>query len=140
MTLTLSLILLLATAGVPSTSGAVGYYRFPAIHGDTIVFGAEGDLWEVARSGGVASRLTSHPADESYPAISPDGTTLAFSAAYEGPTEVYTMPLAGGSPVRRTFDGGGARVVGGDVHPGGSRGLRLPRLGLSRERHGRVCG
>jgi tricorn protease len=112
MTLTLSLILLLATAGVPSTSGAVGYYRFPAIHGDTIVFGAEGDLWEVARSGGVASRLTSHPADESYPAISPDGTTLAFSAAYEGPTEVYTMPLAGGSPLRRTFDGGGDRVVG----------------------------
>ena len=38
--------------------------------------------------------------------------TLAFVAAYEGPAEVYTMPLAGGPPVRRTFDGGGARVVG----------------------------
>jgi tricorn protease len=112
MTLTLSLVLLLATAAELSTNGAVGYYRFPAIRGDVIVFGAEGDLWQVARSGGVASRLTSHPADESYPAISPDGATLAFSAAYEGPTEVYTMPLAGGSPVRRTFDGGGARVVG----------------------------
>jgi tricorn protease len=108
-----SLALLLATvAAEPSTSPAVGYYRFPALHGDTIVFGAEGDLWQVARSGGVAARLTSHPADESYPAISPDGATLAFSAAYEGPTEVYTMPLAGGSPARRTFDGGGARVVG----------------------------
>ena len=66
----------------------------------------------MSRSGGVAARLTSHPADEAFPAISPDGATLAFSAAYEGPTEVYTMPLAGGSPVRRTFDGGGARVVG----------------------------
>jgi tricorn protease len=105
----LSLALLLAAA---DPSGAVGYYRFPAIHGDTIVFAAEGDLWQVGRSGGVASRLTSHPADESYPAISPDGATLAFAAAYEGPTEIYTMPLAGGSPVRRTFDGGGARVVG----------------------------
>ncbi|HUL79896.1 MAG TPA: hypothetical protein VL691_21710, partial [Vicinamibacteria bacterium] len=85
MPLTLGLALLLATAD-PAASGSAGYYRFPAIHGDTIVFGAEGDLWQVGRSGGVASRLTSHPADESYPVISPDGTTLAFSAAYEGPT------------------------------------------------------
>jgi tricorn protease len=106
------LLALAAAAAEPPTSGAVGYYRFPAIHGDTVVFGAEGDLWQVARTGGVASRLTSHPADESYPAISPDGATLAFTAAYEGPAEVYTMPLAGGSPVRRTFDGGGARVAG----------------------------
>jgi tricorn protease len=111
MPATLSLALLLAAAA-PTDGAAVGYYRFPAIRGDVVVFGAEGDLWQVARSGGVAFRLTSHPADESYPAISQDGTTLAFSAAYEGPTEVYTMPLAGGAPVRRTFDGGGARVVG----------------------------
>jgi tricorn protease len=112
MPLTLSLALLLAAAAAPATNAAVGYYRFPAIHGDTVVFGAEGDLWQVPRSGGVAWRLTSHPADEEYPAISADGTTLAFSAAYEGPMEVYTMPLAGGPPVRRTFDGGGAPVVG----------------------------
>jgi tricorn protease len=112
MPLMLSLALLLALPAEASTAGAVGYYRFPAIHGDTIVFGAEGDLWQVGRAGGVASRLTSHPAGESHPAVSPDGTTIAFSAGYEGPTEVYTMPLSGGSPVRRTFDGGGARVVG----------------------------
>ena len=111
MSLVLSLFLLVALPE-PSTSGPVGYYRFPAIHGDTIVFAAEGDLWQVARTGGVAARLTSHPADEAYPAVSPDGKTLAFVAAYEGPAEVYTMPLAGGPPVRRTFDGGGARVVG----------------------------
>jgi tricorn protease len=112
MPLMLSLALLLGAAATPSNGAAVGYYRFPAIHGDTIVFGAEGDLWQVPRSGGVAWRLTSHPADEEYPALSADGTTLAFSAAYEGPMEVYTMPLAGGPPVRRTFDGGGARIVG----------------------------
>jgi tricorn protease len=112
MSLMPSLVLLLAAAAEPSSGAAVGYYRFPALRGEVVVFGAEGDLWQVARTGGVASRLTSHPADESYPAISPDGATLAFAAAYEGPTEVYTMPLAGGSPARRTFDGGGARVVG----------------------------
>ncbi len=119
MPVVLGLVLLLAAAAEPSTSGSVGYYRFPAIHGDTIVFGAEGDLWQVSRNGGVAARLTSHPADEAFPVISPDGTTLAFSAAYEGPTEVYTMPLAGGPPVRRTFDGG--RSAGGGLRSATAR-------------------
>lgn len=81
----------------------VGYYRQPAIHGDTIVFVAEGDLWKVPAAGGRATRLTSHPGDEGTPAISPDGQTIAFTAQYEGPTEVYTMPLSGGLPTRRTF-------------------------------------
>jgi len=51
---------------------------------------------------GLAARLTTHPAEESHPAISPDGATLAFSAAYEGPVEVYTMPVAGGAPTARS--------------------------------------
>lgn len=89
-----------------------GYYRFPTIHDDTIVFTAEGDLWRVSRKGGVAERLTSHLGTEANAAISPDGTTLAFSAEYEGTTEVYTMPLAGGLPERRTFHGAVARVAG----------------------------
>src|SRR6185437_4807715 len=94
----------------PTDAGARGYYRFPTIRGDVIVFAAEGDLWQVARTRGVAARLTSHMGNESSPAISADGATIAFSAAYEGPTEVYTMPRAGGTPVRRTFDGD-AKVI-----------------------------
>ena len=89
-----------------------GYYRFPTIHDDTIVFTAEGDLWRVGIQGGLAERLTSHLGAETSAAISPDGQTLAFSAGYEGPTEVYTMPLVGGLPVRQTFQGGVARVAG----------------------------
>jgi len=89
-----------------------GYYRFPTLHDDTIVFTAEGDLWRVGVQGGVAQRLTTHLGAETSAAISPDGQTLAFSAEYEGPTEVYTMPLAGGLPVRQTFHGSVARVVG----------------------------
>ncbi|HWH79973.1 MAG TPA: hypothetical protein VNT76_21475, partial [Candidatus Binatus sp.] len=95
-----------------STGGAPqGYYRFPAIHANTIVFTAEGDLWRVSVQGGMAQRLTSHTGTESRAAFSPDGKTLAFSAEYEGPTEVYTMPLEGGLPTRRTFEGRSAAVV-----------------------------
>src|SRR3989304_6049884 len=90
----------------------VGYYRFPAVHGNTVVFTAEGDLWRIPLSGGLAQRLTTHPGEETRAAISPDGRTIAFSATYEGPTEVYTMPVDGGPPVRRTYDGSGARVIG----------------------------
>ena len=83
--------------------GVEGYYRFPALHEDTLVFVAEGDLWTVSIEGGLARRLTTHPGEERFPKISPDGKTLAFSATYEGPMEIYTMPLQGGLPQRRTF-------------------------------------
>jgi tricorn protease len=108
-----AIILGLAWIVLPGFSaGRNGYYRFPAIHGDTVVFTSEGDLWSVDIKGGTAVRLTTHLGLETNPAISPDGTTIAFSAQYEGPTEVYTMPLAGGLPARRTFSGQTSTVVG----------------------------
>lgn len=95
----------------PPTS-SLGYFRFPAISRESLVFTAEGDLWRAPIRGGVAQRLTTHASEESHAAISPDGSTIAFSASYEGPTEVYTIPINGGPPVRRTFDGADATVVG----------------------------
>jgi tricorn protease len=131
-------LLVLAPAALRAEE-ALGYYRYPAIHGDTLVFAAEGDLWRVDRRGGVATRLTTHPAEESNPAISPDGRTLAFSAAYEGPTEVYTMPIDGGLPVRRTFEGeerGGALVAGwtpgGEILYATTNASGLPNTQLAR--------
>src|SRR5262249_12804012 len=111
--------LLLSASVASSAEAPPGYYRFPAIHKDVIVFAAEGDLWRVGREGGVASRLTSHPGEESHPALSPDGKVLAFSATYEGTTEVYTMPIEGGVPVRRTFESGGSQIVVGFAPDGG---------------------
>ena len=89
-----------------------GYYRFPALYENTVVFTAEGDLWEVGVEGGPARRLTTHPGDETHAAFSPDGRTIAFAANYEGPTEVYTMPASGGLPTRRTYEGSNSRVEG----------------------------
>ncbi len=88
-----------------------GYYRWPAMRGDMIVFTSEGDLWTVDVHGGAAHRLTSDPGQETRARISPDGTAVAFSGDSEGPVEVYTMPIAGGLPQRRTWDGD-ARPVG----------------------------
>jgi tricorn protease len=89
-----------------------GYFRKPAIHGESIVFVAEGDLWSVPLSGGHASRLSTHPAAEDNPAVSPDGKFVAFTAQFEGPTDVYVMPRTGGSPRRLTFDGAAISHVG----------------------------
>jgi len=112
----LILVVLLASGFIlPSVVRATppaGYYLQPALHGETIVFVAEGDLWKVPVTGGVATRLTSHPGDERSPVISPNGSTVAFSGQYEGPTELYTMPLSGGLPVRWTYDGEGIAPVG----------------------------
>ena len=90
-----SVLFVLLAAGPAGAQAVSGYYRYPVLHGDTLVFTAEGDLWTVGAGGGVARRLTTHPGEENHPVISPDGRTLAFTARYEGPAEVYTMPLAG---------------------------------------------
>jgi len=106
-TLSFALALLWLTPVYRQAPATRGYYRMPAIRGETIVFTAEGDLWTVGVHGGVARRLTSDVDQEGSATISPDGATLAFAARYDGPTEVYTMPLAGGVPTRRTWEATG---------------------------------
>ena len=88
-----------------SPEGRRGYYSEPALHGDIVVFISEGDLWSVSVHGGAARRLTTGSGTEGLPRISPDGQTVAFLASYEGPSEVYTIPIEGGLPQRRTWDG-----------------------------------
>ena len=101
----LALVVVVALcAPLTAQKSQLGYYRQPAIWNDTLVFVAEGDLWRVGVGGGVAQRLTTHPEEESRPAISPDGKTVAYAATYEGPGEVYTLPLEGGVPTRQTWD------------------------------------
>jgi tricorn protease len=77
--------------------------RFPAIHGDQVVFTYAGDLYTVAKTGGMARKLTNHEGFEMFARFSPDGKQLAFTAQYDGNTEVYSMPSQGGVPVRLTY-------------------------------------
>ncbi len=102
---------LLVSVALAAESTHRGYFRFPSLRGDTVVFTAEGDLWRVGTQGGSARRLTSHPGPETRAALSDDGRQVAFSARYEGTLEAYVMPVDGGSPVRLTYDGS-AEVVG----------------------------
>ena len=125
-----------AHIGAQAPGTALGYYRFPSMWGSTLVFAAEGDLWRAPVQGGVAERLTSHPAEESRPRVSPDGRWVAYSAEYEGPEEVYVLPLSGGTPRRLTWDGGPAFPVGwtadGTILYATNRDATLPSLRLSR--------
>ena len=89
-----------------------GYYRYPTISGDTVVFVAEDDLWSVDATGGVARRLTANPGTQTAPRFSPDGATLAFVSRDEGRPDVWVMPADGGEARRLTFFGSNVTVVG----------------------------
>ena len=82
-----------------------GYYRYPTIAGDRIVYVCEDDLWSAPAGGGDATRLTVSFGTCSYPRLSPDGQSIAFISTDEGNPELYVMPAIGGEPRRLTFLG-----------------------------------
>ncbi|MCB9845196.1 MAG: PD40 domain-containing protein [Phycisphaeraceae bacterium] len=73
----------------------MGFPQTPSISpdGSLVVFAWSGDLWAVDSHGGLASRLTAHPAEEGRSAFGPDGKTLAFESDRDGATNLYTMRL-----------------------------------------------
>ncbi len=94
-----------------------GYYRFPTVYQDSVVFVSEDDLWQVPITGGLARRLTTGLGSISHPHFSRDGRQIAFIGKEEGDPDVYVMSSQGG-PIRRlTYLGSGAAIVG--WHPDG---------------------
>ncbi|HEY5883798.1 MAG TPA: S41 family peptidase [Pyrinomonadaceae bacterium] len=74
----------------------------PAVSRTHIAFVYANDVWCVPRNGGVAIPLTDAPGMKGELVFSPDGKTIAFPANLEGNYEIYTVPVAGGSPTRIT--------------------------------------
>ncbi|MBZ0263588.1 PDZ domain-containing protein [bacterium] len=105
----MALLLCLAFSVTTATSFAAsddnsGFFRYPDIRGDLVVFTSEGDLWSTSLSnGGLATRLTRDNGEESYARISPDGKWIAFSGEYDGNKDIYITPAMGGEAVRLSF-------------------------------------
>ncbi len=87
--------------------------KHPTVNATTIAFEFAGDIWQVPRAGGIATRLTASVAGSaSAPYFSPDGKQIAFTAQYDGNVDAYVMPATGGTPTRLTAHPNGDSVVG----------------------------
>jgi tricorn protease len=84
---------------------ALSYLRFPHLHGDTLVFVAEDDVWTAPLTGGRATRLTADDVPVKTPRFSPDGTSIAWSSAKDGAPEIRVAEADGGAARRVTFWG-----------------------------------
>jgi Tol biopolymer transport system component len=61
--------------------------------GKTLIFGAAGYLWRQSLAGGNAERISSGPAYEDAPSLSPDGSRLAFLRFHEDMASVVAYDL-----------------------------------------------
>lgn len=86
--------------------------RNPDISKTRVTFTYAGDIWTAPLNGGEAGRLTTFPGIESQPHFSPDGKYIAFSAQYDGNTDVYLISVEGGEPLRLTWHPGKDLVRG----------------------------
>lgn len=86
-----------------------GYYRYPAISNNSVIFISEGDLWRLddisVSSNLIARRLTHNKGTIKTPVFSPDGSKVAFSSSNEGHSELYIMNANGGTLTRLTYFG-----------------------------------
>ncbi len=82
---------------------ARSYLRFPHLHGDTLVFVAENDVWTAPLAGGRAYRLTADGVPVAGPRIAPDGTKVAWTSWREGSPEVFVSELDGGGVRRLSY-------------------------------------
>lgn len=89
----------------PPRDGAPNW--FP--DGGAIVLAAESaegraDIFRMDADGGGRQQLTDHPANDSAPAVSPDGARIAWESDRDGNAEIYVMSVRGGTPTRLTDD------------------------------------
>jgi len=96
-------VVLVTTVGADPSVTDTRMLTQPAVSATHIAFVYANDLLVANRDGSNVRRLTSDDGVESSPAFSPDGKWIAFSAQYEGNTDVYLLPVEGGVPKRLTW-------------------------------------
>ena len=131
--LVLSILLILFAYSSVSTQVNARLFRYPDVSKDKITFTYAGDIWIVNKSGGTAQKISSAAGEEIWPKFSPDGKTIAFSANYDGNTDVYVIPGTGGIPARLTYHGYYDQVL--DWHPDGKNILFLSSRESGRQRY-----
>ena len=114
-------VLLTIAAATAQAQVDARMFRQPTVSQTQIAFVYAGDIWIVSRKGGTATRLSSPQGEESFPRFSPDGSKIAYGAAYDGNTDVYVVSANGGEPMRLTHHPMADRVIG--WHPDGKRVL-----------------
>jgi TolB protein len=87
----------------PSASRGVG--ASAAVEGGSIAFSAGNEIYVVAASGGTARKVVSRVGVEEnrQPAVSPDGTRIAFSSSREGSLSIYVVGVDGQGLQRLTY-------------------------------------
>jgi tricorn protease len=80
--------------------------------GALLAFSYRGDIFLVPSVGGRARRLTRHPATDSQPYFSPDGSEIAFVSDRFPGGQVFVVPVRGGEPEQLTFDTNGFALLG----------------------------
>lgn len=78
--------------------------------------GTQRDLWLVRTDGTGLRRLTDTAANETDPTFSPDGTMIAYSCDQTGTSQIFTLSLAGGTPVQVTTAGADTQPAWNPVH------------------------
>ena len=126
-----ALVALLAIGELSAQANA-RLFRHPDVSETQIAFVYGGDIWIVAKDGGVANRLSSPVGSELYPKFSPDGGTIAFNGNYDGNIDIYTFPVTGGVPNRITHHGMMDRVV--DWYPDGNHLLFASSMKSEKQR------
>jgi tricorn protease len=89
----------LTTGRTESGAARGGLAHFPDVGATNIVFVSADELWLVPRGGGVASLLPTIPGRKNSPKFSPDSRSVAFV----NDSDIYTIPVKGGTPSRITY-------------------------------------
>jgi len=118
---------LLIFLGIQVTAQDSKILRQPTVSSSEVVFVYANDLWKTSITGGNAERLTTNIGYESAPHFSADGKFIAFTAQYDGNTDVYVIPSTGGEPKRLTWHPGADFVQGWT--PGGKVLFSSGRVG-----------